>query len=218
MQAIQDIYIKYKTPPPLIHHLYRVTAYALFLADHLVPNVQLNRDLITKACLFHDIGNIIKFDFRPNKLIEIPDQDVAKWKKVQEDFIAKYGPNENIAVNKIIAEIGLDENIQLLLKQTGMEKIKYALSSDNWNIKLIRIADEHISPQGVVTITQRYADVLERYQGRNHHLADKKESEERLELAIELEKQIQSQCTCNLQDVSNVDIEPYIDTLPNYKI
>lgn len=201
-----------------MHHLYRVTAYALYLTDHFVPDVQLNRDFITKACLFHDIGNIIKFDFRQDRLIEISDQDAAKWKKVQEDFIAKYGPNENIAVNKIVAEIGLEENVQMLLKQTGIEKIRFALTTDNWDVKLIRIADERISPQGVVTMRERYADLLARYQGRDHHLADKKENEERLALALELEKQIQSKCTIDLQKITDTDIEPYIERLREYEI
>ncbi len=218
MRTIQEIYIQYKIPPPLMHHLYRVTAYALYLADHLVPNIQLNRDFITKSCLFHDIGNIIKFDFRPDRLIEIAAQDEVKWRQIQEEFIMKYGSDENIAVNKIVAEIALDENVQKLLRQTGMEKIRYALATNEWSIKLIRIADEHISPQGVVTMRQRYADVLARYQGRKHHLADKKENEERLALALELEKQIQSKCTVDLQNISNLDIEPYVERLGEYEI
>lgn len=218
MRTIQDIYTEYKIPPPLVHHLFRVAAFSLYVADHMQTDISFDRKFITSACLFHDIGNIIKFDFRPGRLLEISDAEAHKWLTVQQDFIKKYGNNENKAVNTIVAEVGLDQKVQTLLRQTGIEKIRYALLSDDWNAKLTRIGDERISPQGVVTVKQRYADILSRYAGRKHHLANKEENAERISLALKLEEQIQQKCTIDLQKITDTDIEPYIETLHDYEI
>lgn len=218
VRTIQEIFSRYQIPPPLVHHLFRVSAFSLYVSDHMQPDIVLDRKFITSACLFHDIGNIIKFDFRPGKLLEIPEAEVPKWLTVQQQFIQKYGNNENEAVSAIVAEVGLDKNVQALLRQTGIEKVRYALQSDDWSIKLARIGDERISPQGVVSVRERYADILSRYAGRNHHLANKEENVERISLALKLEQQIQQKCSIDLQKIHNSDIEPSIENLKEYKI
>jgi len=218
MRTIQDIYTQYRIPPNLQLHLFRVSAFALYIADHLKLGSTVDRHFITVACLFHDIGNIVKFDFRLGKHPDIPESEVSKWEAVQTEYIAKYGNEENDVVIAIVEEIGLAQEVKTLLMQTGIEKIRYALASENWSIKLVRLADERISPHGVVTVKERYADFLARYRGRHHHLADIQENKERIVLAINLEKQIQSQCTIDLQTITDADIEPYIERLREYEI
>ncbi|MBP6993868.1 hypothetical protein KBB12_01345 [Candidatus Woesebacteria bacterium] len=184
----------------------------------MLPDVVFDRKFITTACLFHDIGNIIKFDFRPGKLLEIPEDEASQWLGVQQQFIEKYGSNENDAVNAIVGEVGLERDVQILLRQTGIEKVRYAIQTNDWSVKLTRIGDERISPRGVVSVRERYADILFRYTGRNHHLANKEENTERIELAIKLEAQIQQKCTIDLQKITDANIESYIENLKTYEI
>jgi 5'-deoxynucleotidase YfbR-like HD superfamily hydrolase len=43
--------------------MYRVAAIGQYIADHLRADVKVDKDLITKVNLLHDMGNIVKFDF-----------------------------------------------------------------------------------------------------------------------------------------------------------
>ena len=60
MKNITDIYEKYKIMPLLAMHQIRVAAVAMMICDSL--SVPIDKDSVIKACLLHDIGNIIKFD------------------------------------------------------------------------------------------------------------------------------------------------------------
>lgn len=218
MTSIARIYDTYRIPPALQNHMYQVAALGLWLADHIMSDLHIDRKLITTVNLLHDIGNIIKFDFRPGKLIEIPDTQTTYWKKVQKTFIAKYGNDEHVATERIAKELCVDSNVLFLLHQTGISKIEHAIASADWSVKIIRICDERISPQGVVTVEDRYADLLTRYQGRDHKLADADALLKRKSEVLKLEAQIQAHISRNLQNIKNITIKPYIAKLHEFQM
>ena len=100
MRRIQDIYDKYQILPILREHQLRVAAVAKMLCLNLKKPVKTEQ--VVLACLFHDMGNIIKFDLKSFPEFYEP-LGVAYWQKVKEDFIIKYGHDEheaNIAISK----------------------------------------------------------------------------------------------------------------------
>jgi len=59
--TIQQIYDHYDIMPSLQLHMLRVTAVAAMIVESF--NQPLDKNNIIKACLLHDMGNIVKFDF-----------------------------------------------------------------------------------------------------------------------------------------------------------
>lgn len=89
--AIQDIYSKFAIAPNLQRHMLTVTKLALFLCDHW-QGPPIGKELLTKACLLHDLGNIVKFDLEKYPhFLEEEQGRVEYWKQKQKEIIAKYG-------------------------------------------------------------------------------------------------------------------------------
>jgi HD superfamily phosphodiesterase len=198
--------------------MYRVAAIGQYIADHLQPDVKVDKDLITKVNLLHDAGNLTKYDFRPGKLLDIDTADIPYWQQVQKEFVHTYGADEHQATETIAKEMGVSGEALELLHQTGIAKIEYAVNIENWNAKIVRMSDERISPHGVVSIEDRYRDIFARYEGRVHELANKQELLKRKQLVLTLANQIQDKCTIDLQKISNADIELYIERMGEYEI
>ena len=218
MRTIQDIYSKYKIPPNLQLHMYRVTAIGEYIADHLQADVKVDKDLITKVNLLHDMGNIVKFDFDMYAVMGMSAEDVPYWKNVQTEFIEKYGKDEDIATDAIIEELEVEKKVLNILGQHGLLKVRYALENNDFDLKIIRISDSRISPHGVVTLSHRWSDIRRRYANKNHKLNNIAETNERESIEHEIENQIQKKCTIDVQKITDADIEPYIETLHDYEI
>jgi hypothetical protein len=198
--------------------MYRVTAIGLYIADHLQADIKVDKDIITKVNLLHDMGNIVKFDFNLYAVMGMSAVDVPYWTNVQKEYIEKYGRNEDIATDAILQELNVEHEVVRILGQHALEKAKYALENDNWGIKIIRISDSRISPQGVVTLSDRWSDIRRRYTNKDHRLSNPDEVTQREQMEHAIEKQIQSKCTIDLQKISDADIEPYIGRLKEFQI
>ncbi len=218
MRTIQSIYETYRVPPNLQLHMYRVAALGMCMADHMSSDLTLNKNIITQANLLHDIGNIVKFDFSLSEAMGMPEDEVSYWKGVQTEVITKYGKDEDIVTDRMVEELGVDKRVIDILTQHGLDKIKYALAHDDWDAKIIRYCDSRISPNGVVSISQRWADNRKRYQGRNHALSNLTLTEARENSELELEEQIQSKCAVDLQAISNQEIEARFPALKMFEI
>jgi len=60
-RTITEIYEHYNIPPWLQEHMLRVSAVSSIICDQLGDKVRKHE--VVSACLLHDMGNIIKFDF-----------------------------------------------------------------------------------------------------------------------------------------------------------
>ncbi len=218
MRTIQDIYTTYRIPPNLQLHMYQVTAFGLYVAHHIQPDIHVDTGTITTGNLLHDMGNIIKFDFSPHATFGIPAGEIPYWKEVQKEFIEKYGMDEDVATDAIAAEIGVEQKVLDILSQHGIQKAEIALSTNDWNLKIIRLSDERVGPHGVVTLDDRYQDIIKRYGNKKHDLSDTGYINKRRGLMMKLESQIQERCSVDLQKITTADIEPYIKSLRNYEL
>ncbi len=213
---IQDIYNRYNIPLNLQEHMIRVAAVGAILIDHWRDKNEVDRDIVITALLLHDMGNIIKFNLDNSPFLK--QEKIPFYKKIQDEYIKKYGPDEHKATEAIVKEIEVSDTVFKILEKRSKSSTHDALLSDNWNMKIRGYADLRIGPWGVLSLSKRFEDVLRRYAGTKHALADKKEVEERYQWAKELEKQIQDKVTINLQKISDESIKPFLHTLSQYEI
>ena len=101
MKKITDIYKKYNLMQNLVEHQLRVTAVAEMICETL--DVPVDKDLVVRVCLLHDMGNIIKSDL--NYFPEfVKPEGLEYWQKVKDEFIEKHGNEEHFATEKICKE------------------------------------------------------------------------------------------------------------------
>src|SRR3989344_4593066 len=106
MRTISEIYKEYKIHIGLRMHMLRVAGVASLICDDI--DLPVEKDNIVTACLLHDMGNIIKSDLEYFPEFCEP-EGLEYWLKVKEEFVSKYGNNEDVATDKIIRELGLEK-------------------------------------------------------------------------------------------------------------
>lgn len=214
--TINEIYDRYKIPKILREHMYRVASVAQIVCNHLDKDILIDVDIITKTALLHDMGNLIKIYMVDSSFIQNYEREELEIEK--DKFISKYGNEEHMVTNNILMEIGVSEDVINLYNNLGSSKIPITLDSNDWNRKICSYSDFRIDLKGVVSITERFNEVIKRYSGKNHILADIEKTEQKKKNALILESQIQEKCNINLSLIDNKSIENKILELKDYKI
>lgn len=215
--TIAQIYKKYHIAPNLQEHMLRVAAIAVLIADHWTE-ATLNRDLLATSLLLHDIGNIVKFNFDQfPELLETEEKNVAKWKKTQQEFIKKYGKDAHKATLKILKELKIkDKRVIQIISILGPHGAHQAADAFDWHLKVAYYADARIAPRGLVSLEERFDDLMERYAHRPEW--QPKATDERYRVCQEIENRLQIHCNQNLTEIRADDLEPYIAQLRFYQI
>lgn len=214
--TIDEIYDKYKIPKILREHMYRVAATAQVVCDCLDKDIFIDKNTIIKTALLHDMGNLVKIYMVDTSFIQ--KQERESLEKGKDEFISKYGNEEYLVTNNILKEIGVSEEIIDLYNNIGSSKIPLTIESGNWNRKVCSYSDFRVAPNGVVSVTERFDEVIRRYNGKNHILADIEKTEQKKKNALILESQIQEKCNIDLLSIDNKSIEDKIIELKEYKI
>lgn len=210
---IIEIYEKYKIPPNLREHMLRVTAIGLFIADHFNDKNLLNREVIKQTLLLHDMGNIIKFDFKTTKAIDPGlEKNNQYWLSIQKEFTEKY-TDEITANYEIAKQIGVSAYILSLIAGHEVSHLNEILNASDMNLKIISYSDYRINPFGVVTLEERFEDLFNRYKDRSKNLAEK--LKERMKLFKKIEEQIQIHENITLSQITNEMIKPTLKELPS---
>lgn len=210
-----EIYAKYLIPTILRNHMYRVTAIARMLVESLRPEVQLDIDLVTKAMLLHDMGNIIKSPVANDVLYT--EEERKELRKVEE-FIKTYGDNEHTVTMAIARELNVPEKVLYILENIGSSRLHLTVDLDDWYIKLCSYSDFRVAPTGIVSVEERFDEVIRRYAGSLHALADVEKTEKKKQLALVLEKQIQEVCNISLGEIDIEKVEKIAKELEGYEI
>jgi hypothetical protein len=213
---ISEIYTKYKIPIILQNHMYRVTAVGRIVVESLKPAIDLDLDTVTKELLLHDMGNILKIPVKVNSLFT--EEEQIDLIKVQEEFAQKYGNEEHVATLIIAKELGVSEKVIYILENTGSSKLHLTIESDDWYLKVCSYADFRVSPKEVVTITERFDEIIKRYAGREHVLSDVEKTEKKKQLALILEKQIQEKSQISLNEITFDQVLAGVEDIREYKI
>lgn len=216
--TIQSLYEKFQIPSNLQRHMYMVAAVGMYIVDHWDKPNDLDRVRIAKGLLLHDTGNIIKFDFsRADLLGEAERKDLEKWKKVQLEFTQKYG-DEDTATHALARQSGVDEKVLEILDAVGSAKLQKALETTDWNKKIACYSDFRIGPFGVLTVNERFDDIVARYRGRGHAMSDIEETERKRQRCLQLENELQAHLTFNLQTLDASQIEKGSKELVNIEL
>ncbi len=226
MKTPREIYAAYTIMPSLQMHQLRVAAVAQLVCKNFSSEggsasggqKPINERDVVLACLFHDMGNIIK-----SELSYFPDftkpEGVEYWERVKADGIKKYGNDAHSANVSIAKEIGLPETILGLLDAVGYSRIEGVVGSSSFELKLCQYADTRVGPRGILPQDERLAEGRERYVGRKKNYYDTDDGFKRLsDFAHELERQIFAHMSIRPEDISDVSVGPLIEKLWEYPI
>ncbi len=213
---ISEIYTKYKIPIILQNHMYRVAAIGRIVVESLKSTVDLDIDTVIKELLLHDMGNILKIPVKGNSLFT--EEEQIDLIKVQEEFAQKYGNEEHVATMTIAKELGVSEKVIYILEKTGSSKLHLTIESDDWYLKVCSYADFRVSPKEIVTITERFDEVIKRYAGSEHVLSDVEKTENKKQLALILEKQIQEKSQISLNEITFDQVLAGVEDIREYEI
>lgn len=213
-KTIEEIYDAYKIMPNLREHMYRVASVASILCDHFSGLV--DRKSILQTCLFHDMGNIVKFDL--NKFPEFTkDKGFEYWKSVKEDFISKYNSQDAHEISlKIAEEIGVSLRALELLNSGGFDKAIDVLSSDEVEKKICLYADMRVAPQEVVSLSSRLDDLMNRYDEISKD--NQEDKQEKIKAIYNIEKQIFKVVDIFPDFINEKNVQNIIPHLKNIKI
>lgn len=158
---VQQIYDKYVIPPNLQKHMLRVTALSEILISNWRNNT-LNQKGIVFSCLFHDMANIIKFDFDKPPLFDDEKKQVHYWKNIQKDIIKKYGTNIHNATLEICREIGLSSKILSLVNNLEWSNTSKVLENQDFESAICIYCDMRIGPFGIMKLRERLTNLQTR--------------------------------------------------------
>lgn len=167
MRTVQDIYTEYRIMPFLQLHQLRVAGVASIVAKNIQLSVA-DIQQVLLACLFHDMGNIIKSDLDvfPES---VQPEGIEFWQKVKADFVAKYGGDEHRATIAIAHELSLPSPVCELIGGFGFSKSTYIAEHGSLMAKICEYADMRVAPNSVVTIDERLEDGRARYASKGEH-------------------------------------------------
>jgi len=213
---ILEIYKKYQIMPQLAEHQFKVAAVAEIILNH--SSLILDRDDIVAACLLHDMGNIVKFDFNQSKEMALGLIDLSSlkyWEKVKREFLSKYGSGSHNVTMRIIDELQVSKRIRELVNCVGFEQAPENAKTSDFGKKICAYADMRVMPLGVGSLEDRMADLRVRY--KNH--PEGANNREVFEVALrKIEKQIFEHCGIAPSDISGGVVAGRIEKLKSFEI
>jgi hypothetical protein len=165
---ITEIYRKYQILPNLQLHHFRVTAVAKLIAQN--STIELDIDSIIRACLLHDMGNIVKFNLGlfPENL---QPQGLLYWQAVKDDLIARYGKDEHLVALSIAKEVGVSSRVLQLIQAVNFASSEIIAEGDDLAQKICLYSDQRVSPYGVLPLVDRIRQGRERFRRNKPELA-----------------------------------------------
>lgn len=214
--TVGEIFAQYKIMPILQLHQLRVAAVGKMLSGAFKE--KLDTRSIILACLFHDMGNIIKFD-----LAQFPEslqpEGLQYWEKVKEDFIRRFGPDEHHATIAIGHELDLPLQVMKYIEGVGFSKLEHIARTPSFEQKIVEYADCRVAPTGVISMDERLEEARVRYAKRRSDMpAEKDRYDALIAAAHQIEKQIFSNTSTKPEDITDAAVQPLIDELRNYSV
>ena len=217
MRKILDIYDEYKIMPNLQEHMLRVAAVASLICDNF-DEVLPKKDMVT-ACLFHDMGNIIKVDFTSTVFpVEYYGSlGIEYWQKIKKEYIEKYGNEEHLATELIANENKLSAQTIDMIKRIGFSKATQNEFEKIFMYKVCNYSDMRVGPHGVLSLNERTREAHERYKYKKHSISSG--GFDSLFLSLRnVEKQIFEKCKIKPEDITDEAVAPIILELKNFVI
>ena len=207
---IIEIYNKYHLPENLQMHMLRVAACSNLIVDNWIGQ-EIDKKLIIRVSLLHDMGNIVKIpeDFSKDE----------EFINIRKKYFEKYGTNDH-EINLEIARIEglLDKEIEILDGKRS-RKNEETLKSNSYERKICAYCDQRVTPNGLSSIKERLEDAKIRYKDKPLSVWSNEEKANHLiECSLGIEKQIMEYCKIEPEDINDNSIKKYIEKLKEYVI
>ena len=214
--SIAAIYDRFLIPRSLRLHMYRVACVAEMICDNW-KGPRIKKEDVVAACLLHDVGNIVKFDFESGNTLNIldePQSEINRLKRVKESVIAKYGRMDNEASHNMMIELDIDKKIVSIVD--GMSRIfdkKNKGRGEDYELLICGYADFRVEPNRISSVTERFADFAKRnIDNPNSGMKARGASVmSKLPDALVIEKNIFANATIKPEEVNDKSIKPYLD-------
>ena len=219
MRTSREIYEKYNIMLALQLHQLRVAAVGKFICENFEQPI--NKNDVILACLFHDMGNIIKFDLSVFPEFLEP-EGREYWQGVKDEYVKKYGTDHHVANTAIAREIGLPQAAVACIEGIGFRKTVFVVEHPSFERKICQYADLRVGPHGVLSMEERIQEGRKRYIERQDMAADvaapQPEFDAVLHTARRLEKQIFTNANIQPGDITDKAIASLIEELQNYSV
>lgn len=202
--------------PQLCEHQLRVAAVADMVCQNFDGSI--NRGNIIRACLLHDMGNIIKFDLTKTNSLLNQELDINFWQKVKDQYIQKYGIDEHKAHMAILKELGVSSKVVGLVDAVGFTKGPQNLVSPDFDKKICAYCDMRVGPFGVIRIEQRFADLRKRYAHRHQEWGAEQKRQEFEQAMRGIEQQIFEHCSIKPRDITEQAMSVRVEKLKTFAI
>ncbi|HEY4522266.1 MAG TPA: HD domain-containing protein [Candidatus Paceibacterota bacterium] len=201
-------------------HQLRVGAVAKHICDSLKKTVDTRT--VVLASLFHDMGNIIKYDFSM-PFLDDDAHGIPHWRAIQKEFIEQYGTDEHSATKSIIKEIGLSDDAMRTIDAFGFSKLEAMRESGRLENKIAEYADLRVAPTGVVSLDTRIEEGRARYLKRMDHTdygmtKDESKHQVLLDAAHEVERQIFALSSIKPEDITDESVQATVNELRSYAV
>lgn len=209
MNIIQ-IYQKYHLPENLQMHMLRVAACSNLIIDNW-NGPKIDKEVIIRVCLLHDMGNIVKI---PESFSN--DENFIKTRK---RYFEKYGTNDHEINLEIGKKEGLSEREIQILDGKRSRKNEETLNSDSYERKICAYCDQRVAPDGVVGIKERLKDAQARYKDKPLSVWSNEEKANHLiKCSLGIERQIMQYCNISPEDINDDSIAMYVEMFKKYNI
>jgi hypothetical protein len=199
--------------PSLQLHQLRVAGVGLTLCREMTR--ALDEREVVLACLFHDMGNIIKSD-----LVTFPDfvepEGIAHWQLVKDGFVQTYGANEHNATRAIVRELGLDRDVIRHIDGIGFSKLEAVRDSSSYELKVCQYADLRVGPHGVLSMEARMHEGRVRYELK--HLHDEEEWRRLTSRAYSIEAQLFAETDIAPEDITEEGVAALFSELRRLEV
>ncbi|OGG64077.1 hypothetical protein A3C18_01435 [Candidatus Kaiserbacteria bacterium RIFCSPHIGHO2_02_FULL_54_11b] len=215
MKTPREIYAAYTIMPSLQMHQLRVAAVGKLICEHF--NKPVNKKDVVLACLFHDMGNILKFELSLFPEFTEP-EGVEYWESIKADYREKYGEDEHTATQTIMSEVGLPEDVINLMEGVGFSKVDHVSAGDSFEQKVVQYSDLRVGPHHILSLNERIDEGRKRYlgSGRSVGAPDSSRFEVLVKAAREIEKQIFANTSIKPEDINDAAVAPLIEELRDY--
>lgn len=200
---ISDIYQKFKLPPNLQEHMLRVAAIVEYLEKYWTSEVPVNWNLVLKAALLHDLGNIIKFDLDNHpEFLGAEQENLEYWKSVQAEMVRKYGDNDERATQAMLAELGVDGGLAEIIFNKRFDNSVEVERSNDWVLKILYYADLRTLPFGIGSIEDRIGDA----RARMPQYTNRPDFEELVIACLSISRQIEEKLSIPASQINDKNV------------
>lgn len=203
--------------PNLQLHQLRVAAVGKIVCEHFSGDI--DERSVVLACLFHDMGNIIKSDLSVFPEFLEP-EGFDHWQRIKEMWITRYGHDEHAATNAIAKEIGLPENVRELIDETRFSRLEAARDGSSFESKILKYADLRAGPFGVLSMTDRLEEGRIRYSKKKGYDTPEGRAQyhRSAKAAHDIERQLFERCSIRPEDITDESVDPLLGELRNYPV